>query len=130
VKLQIELAGSTYDVNVEIIPDHSALVTSDVIPPSPDASLPPAAPKMFTSRKKRKVRLRNDENECRSPMCGTVIRVSVKAGQLVGADDVLFVLEAMKMETNIKAPRACRVKAVHVKAGDPVLTDQVMIEFE
>lgn len=130
VKLQIELEGSTYDVDVEIIQDNPAPVSSEVVPSSPDAGSPESAPRTFTPRKKRKLQLRSDEHECRSPMCGTIIRVHVKAGQVVEAGEVVLVLEAMKMETNIKAPRTCRVKAVHVKPGDPVLTDQVMVEFE
>jgi biotin carboxyl carrier protein len=36
----------------------------------------------------------------------------------------------MKMETNLTAPRAAKVKSVHVKAGDPVKVDQLLVELE
>jgi biotin carboxyl carrier protein len=42
----------------------------------------------------------------------------------------MLVLEAMKMETNVTAPSAGTVKAVHVKAGDSVKINQVLVEFE
>jgi methylmalonyl-CoA carboxyltransferase small subunit len=129
VKLQIELDGNTYDVDVEIIQNDVAPVTGEVLPSPPDVN-PESGPNVFTRRKKRQLRLRSDDHECRSPMCGTIVRVNVKAGQVVEADDVVLVLEAMKMETNIKAQSTCRVKSVKVKPGDGVVTDQVMVEFE
>ena len=42
----------------------------------------------------------------------------------------MLVLEAMKMETNVTAPRAGTVKSVHVAQGDPVKVNQVLVEFE
>jgi len=129
VKLQIELDGNTYDVDVEIVQSDVA-PTGEALPSTPDVNLPESGPHVFTRRKKRKLRLRSDDHECRSPMCGTIVRVNVKAGQVVEADDVVLVLEAMKMETNIKAQSTCRVKSVKVKAGDAVVTDEVMVEFE
>ncbi len=70
------------------------------------------------------------ESECRSPVMGLVIRVEAKAGQQVEAGQRVMVLEAMKMETHLTAPRACRVKNVHVAQGDPVKVDQLLVEFE
>ena len=61
---------------------------------------------------------------------GLVIKVNVEPGQAVEAGEVLMVLEAMKMETNMTAPRAGTVKSVHVKPGDPVKVDQLLVEFE
>jgi methylmalonyl-CoA carboxyltransferase small subunit len=44
--------------------------------------------------------------------------------------DVLLVLEAMKMETNITAPLDAKVASVNAKVGDAVKTGQVLVEFE
>jgi biotin carboxyl carrier protein len=52
------------------------------------------------------------------------------AGQSVATNDLLLVLEAMKMETRVTAPAAGRVKSVNVKAGDSVKLGQVLIEFD
>ena len=46
------------------------------------------------------------------------------------AGALMVVLEAMKMETNVTAPRAGTVKSVHVTPGDPVKVNQLLVEFE
>lgn len=65
-----------------------------------------------------------------SPMPGKVVSVSAEAGQAVQAGDTLVVLEAMKMEHNVKAPRDVVVKAVHVSPEQQVADGEVMVEFE
>ncbi|WP_214405267.1 acetyl/propionyl/methylcrotonyl-CoA carboxylase subunit alpha [Pseudonocardia lacus] len=55
-----------------------------------------------------------------APMDATVVAVPVEAGTEVGAGDVLVVLEAMKMEIEVRAARAGTVTAVHVAPGTPV----------
>jgi len=71
-----------------------------------------------------------DGKVCRSPLAGIVARVHVHAGQQLQTGDLILVLEAMKMETNIRAPRAVTPKAVKVAPGDVVKPDQVLVEFE
>ena len=66
----------------------------------------------------------------RSPVMGLVIKVNVEPGQAVEAGALMLVLEAMKMETKVTAPRAATVKSVHVKPGDPVKVNQLLVEFE
>ena len=56
-------------------------------------------------------------------------RVLVEEGQAIEAGDVLVVLEAMKMETEITAPEAGTVGAVLVAAGDAVSGGQVLVEL-
>jgi methylmalonyl-CoA carboxyltransferase small subunit len=58
------------------------------------------------------------------------VRVAVQVGQSIQVDDVLLVLEAMKMETVITSPRAGRVAKVNVSAGAAVQAGQVLVEFE
>ena len=56
-----------------------------------------------------------DENKvCRSPIAGMVTRVNVQPGQQIQPNDLLLVLEAMKMETNVVSPVAGKVKTVKV----------------
>jgi methylmalonyl-CoA carboxyltransferase small subunit len=59
-----------------------------------------------------------------------VVRVSAQVGQTIQINDVLLVLEAMKMETVITSPRAGKVAKVHVGAGAAVQAGQVLVEFE
>jgi methylmalonyl-CoA carboxyltransferase small subunit len=58
-----------------------------------------------------------------------VVRVSAQVGQAIQANDVLLVLEAMKMETVITSPVAGKVARVNVNAGDAVQAGQVLVEF-
>lgn len=62
-----------------------------------------------------------------APLAGTVVRVPVKAGQAIADGDVLVVLEAMKMETEITATSAGTVEAVLVEVGDAVTGGQVLV---
>ncbi len=55
-----------------------------------------------------------------SPMPGKILRVLVEEGADVAAGDGLIVVEAMKMENELVAPRAGRVNALNAKAGDAV----------
>ena len=61
-----------------------------------------------------------------SPLPGSILSVSVSAGQAVKAGDVLMVLEAMKMENDIVAPCDGTVKQVLVAKGSIVNTDDVL----
>ncbi|ROR32642.1 sodium-extruding oxaloacetate decarboxylase subunit alpha [Inmirania thermothiophila] len=63
-------------------------------------------------------------------MPATVVEVLVKEGDEVQAGDPVLVTEAMKMETEVQAPVAGRVKAVHVAKGDRVNPDEALIEIE
>ncbi len=65
-----------------------------------------------------------------APMPGKVLEVFVEPGDEVDAEDVVLILEAMKMENELHVPRKGRVKAVHVKKGDPVSSQQVLVELE
>jgi methylmalonyl-CoA carboxyltransferase small subunit len=59
-----------------------------------------------------------------------VARVSVQPGQSIQINDVLMVLEAMKMETVITAPIAGKVAHIEANVGDAVQQGQVLVVFE
>jgi propionyl-CoA carboxylase alpha chain len=65
-----------------------------------------------------------------SPMPGTIISISVEAGQTVQDGQVLCVIEAMKMQNLIKSQREGKIKSIKVHAGDSVAVDQLLIEYE
>lgn len=63
-----------------------------------------------------------------APVAGTVVRVEVSEGQEIAVGDVVVVIEAMKMETEITATSAGTVSAVLVGPGDAVTGGQVLVE--
>jgi biotin carboxyl carrier protein len=65
-----------------------------------------------------------------SPMPATVVAINAAAGQAVTEGETLIVLEAMKMELPIKAPRSGVVKAVHCAKGELVQPGVNLLELE
>jgi len=61
-----------------------------------------------------------------SPMQGTVLSVGVTDGDLVEAGSVICIVEAMKMENEVRAHRAGTVSDLAVEAGQPVATGQII----
>jgi len=78
----------------------------------------------------RQERVSHDEMALASPMPATVAAIIVTPGQDVSQGDVLIMLEAMKMELPIKAPRDGRVKAVACNVGDLVQPGIPLVELE
>ena len=62
-------------------------------------------------------------------MPGTIVSVKVSVGQSVNAGDVLCVLEAMKMENEIVAPKAGKVVAVSASSGASVNTGDALVSL-
>ena len=63
-------------------------------------------------------------------MPGKIIRVSVAEGDQVAEGDVVCILEAMKMENELKAPKDGTVKALHIQPGQDVEMGAVLAEIE
>jgi acetyl-CoA carboxylase biotin carboxylase subunit len=75
-------------------------------------------------------RLPSDSDALSSPMPATVAAVEVKTGDQVAAGDLLLMLEAMKMELPIRAPRDGRVKSIACKPGELVQPGVPLLEIE
>jgi methylmalonyl-CoA carboxyltransferase small subunit len=128
VKLRITIAGNIYEADVEVLEDEEGAPgfaqyasVMPVVPPLMAA--PPAGSNGGASQPA-------DGKSCLSPVTGLVIKVTAEPGQAVEANELLMVLEAMKMETQVIAPQAGRIKSVHVVAGNSVKAQQVLLEFE
>lgn len=106
----VELEGKAFVVKVSEGGDISHVATT-----APQAT-PQAAPDPVTGG-----------TPVTAPMAGNIWKVVATEGQTVAAGDVLFILEAMKMETEVKAAQAGTVRGICVKAGDAVAVgDTVM----
>ena len=68
--------------------------------------------------------------EVKSDINAVVSKIEVSAGAEVAADDVLMILESMKMEIPVHAPAAGRVRSIAVAEGDSVAEDDVLIVLD
>uniref|UniRef100_A0AAY4E4E4 Propionyl-CoA carboxylase alpha chain, mitochondrial n=1 Tax=Denticeps clupeoides TaxID=299321 RepID=A0AAY4E4E4_9TELE len=66
----------------------------------------------------------------RSPMPGTVVAVSVKAGDTVAEGQEICVIEAMKMQNSMTAAKTAKVRSVHCKPGETVGEGDLLVELE
>ena len=115
--LRITVNGVAYDVQVEEIGSSDAASA-----PAPAAAAPakaPAAPKKPASSAAGE--------KVAAPMPGTIVSVNGSSGQSVKKGDVLVVLEAMKMENEIKAPVDGTVSSVAVSKGESVDTGATLV---
>ena len=69
-------------------------------------------------------------HEVTAPMVGKVLEVQCKVGDKVQEDDVLLLLEAMKMEIPVVAPVSGVIKEIRVSAGATVESDAVLAIIE
>jgi methylmalonyl-CoA carboxyltransferase small subunit len=129
VKLQLGIDGKNYEVEVEVIEDDEIPRLPNFGPYHPfQASVPSSSATIKEGVGASEPNVA-EEKVCRSPVAGLVIKINVKPGQQIKANDLLMVLEAMKMETNITAAIGGEVKAVRVAHGDAVKLNQVLVEF-
>ena len=127
MRLNIAIDGKTYEVDVEAAePEAPAALPRNFVVGSAPVRMPAAGPVVPQAS----TVLVNEDKVCRSPVSGIVVRVAAQPGQSLQTGDVLLVLEAMKMETNITAPKPGKVSAIPVAQGDSVQAGQVVVEFE
>ena len=130
MRLNITVDERTFEVDVEAAEAESPVLPYSVsglslgsaplrVPAAATAPAPPANGGAV-----------NEDKVCRSPVSGIVVRVAAQIGQSLQKGDILVVLEAMKMETNITAPDAGKIKAIAVNQGDGVQSGQIVVEFE
>ena len=116
-KYRVVVNGVAYEVELEAMDSQSAASAPAVakaqepaatVAPAPVASAPAGGEKIV------------------SPMPGTILAVNISNGQSVKRGDVLFILEAMKMENEILAPSDGTVSALSVTKGQSVETGALL----
>lgn len=101
---------------------------------------------VFTRNSFRAIKIFNDEmllheslkkggalgggQELKSGMPGKIIEIFVKEGDIVKANKPLMIMEAMKMENEMRASRDVKIKEIKVRQGDSVESGAVLIKFE
>ncbi|MGE7776041.1 pyruvate carboxylase [Chitinophaga sp. NPDC101104] len=72
----------------------------------------------------------NPDQEVGAPLQGKLSKILVKAGDAIGANTPLFIIEAMKMETTVTATRESKVKSILLREGTMVQQDDLVVELE
>jgi biotin carboxyl carrier protein len=116
--LRITVNGTVYDVQVEELGSDAAPA-----PAAAPAAVASAAPVKAAAQRKTAAA----GEKVAAPMPGTIVSVNVSEGQSVKKGDVLVVLEAMKMENEIKAPRDGSISSVAVSKGASVDTGATLV---
>jgi biotin carboxyl carrier protein len=114
-KYNITVNGTVYEVMVEEVSSNGAVSAAPVVA-APVAAAPVAAPAAAPA----------GGEKVSAPMPGNILAVNVSNGQSVKSGDILFILEAMKMENEILAPCDGVVSAVSVTKGQSVETGALL----
>lgn len=125
-KFQITVNGNAYEVEVEEIGGgvSAAPVAAPVAAPAPKAA-PAAAPKAAAP-----AAAPAGATAVNAPMPGNINAVNVTVGQAVKKGDNLVILEAMKMENEIKAPADGTVASIAVTKGQTVNTGDLLVSLK
>ena len=123
-KFNITVNGKSYEVDVEEVGGVQAPVQAAPVQAAPAApkapAAAPAAPKSAPVA---------GATQVKAPMPGTIVSVKVNVGDTVKKDDVVAVLEAMKMENEIFAGVDGKVVGVSAGAGDAVQSGDVLVSI-
>ena len=126
MKYKVTLNGRTYEVEVEagkaILLDEYEAVAPAAPAAAPAAAAPAAAPAAPAAPA-----VTGSGEPVNAPMPGNILKVNVTAGQAVKSGTVLVVLEAMKMENEIMAPKDGTVTQVLVSKGSTVDTSAPLV---
>jgi glutaconyl-CoA/methylmalonyl-CoA decarboxylase subunit gamma len=110
----VQVNGTQYKVEIENAPKASPAAPVAAGAPA-QAAAPAAAPAAEPQASS------GAGETVTSPLPGVIIEVSVTVGQAVKAGQKVAVLEAMKMENEIQAPKDGKITAIHVSKGDSIL---------
>lgn len=125
MKYVVTLNGMDYEVEVDelkeaIVTNVAPTAAPVVAAPAAASAASPAAPAAAPAA------VSGSGTPVKSPMPGTILSVNVSEGKAVNEGDVLFILEAMKMENEIVAPTSGTVNKIVASKGSSVATDEVL----
>ena len=125
MKYVVTLNGKDYEVEVDELSE--AIVTS-VAPTAASAPAAPVATQPSAPATPAPAPVSGSGTAVKAPMPGTILKVNVTAGQSVKAGDIMFILEAMKMENEIRSVADGVVKEIFVEENTKVgLNDRIMV---
>lgn len=130
-KLRIHIKGTAYEVLVEEIKDITP--TGGEVPiaaSKPKAPTPIPAVRTNNLSTPAMVPKPMGGGHITAPMPGVVLGIKVNVGDKVEAGSLLLILEAMKMENEIHAPKNGIVTEIYVQQGQTVIPGELLINIE
>lgn len=124
-KYNVTVNGTKYEVEIEEVGGSANKPASTS---SGSSSAPRASALASSSASSAPVS--TGSSSTKSPMPGSILDIRVKVGDTVEPNTVVLILEAMKMQNEITAGKAGRVKGIYVKAGEKVVLSQALFEIE
>ena len=126
MKYKLNLNGRSYEVEVELA-QPMQMQEFQTYAPAVAAAAAPVAEAAPATAPVAAPQVSGDGLCVESPMPGNILKVNVAPGQAVNEGDVLLILEAMKMENEIMAPKSGTVSQVLVSKGSTVETGAPMV---
>lgn len=128
---KITVNGKVFEVGVERMADTQP-VSHVAAPPAPVAQRPVVAPPSppAVSRSAPSHSPAATSNLMKSPLPGKILKVFAAPGKAFKRGSTLLIIEAMKMENEILAPRDCVVREVHVEVNQSVKTGESLLRLE
>ncbi|MGI6422412.1 MAG: biotin/lipoyl-containing protein [Syntrophomonadaceae bacterium] len=131
MKYIVSINGKNYEVEVEKGRANIIKTTETVVVPAQVPEPPAPVPSVAVPHTPVPAALDNIGGEpLKSPLPGTILAINVNPGSVVKEGDVLFILEAMKMETEIKAPRDGVIAQIMVSKGASVATGDILLALQ
>ena len=128
-KFMINVNGNSYEVEVEEVTEGGPVSRPAVSAPKASVAAP-AAPKAAPKAEKKEVAVSQGQEVVEAPMPGNIWKIVAKEGDEVKSGDILLILEAMKMENEIVAPRDGIVSSINTTEGSAVNTGDKLVVID
>lgn len=134
-KFKFKISGNEYGVHIKSIEDNLARIEVNGTPYEVEierevkpTKTPTLVRKVVNKQENIEKKEGGSATPVKAPLPGKIMKINVKAGDIVKKGDVLLIMEAMKMENNVLASKDGVVESISVKSGDNVLEGDVLLE--
>lgn len=134
-KFKFKISGNEYGVHIKSIEENIAQIEVNGTPYEVEierevkpTKTPTLVRKVVNKQENIEKKEGGSASAVKAPLPGKIMKINVKAGDIVKKGDVLLIMEAMKMENNVLASKDGVVESISVKPGENVLEGDVLLE--
>ena len=132
-KFFINVNGKKYEVEVEEVSNEVQYQSQPIQQKVVESSVQkqnPTEKEVSSEEDKKNISIAKGTEVVYAPMPGTILNINVKEGDIVKSGQTLIILEAMKMENEIVAPKDGKVTGIYVSKGATVKTEDKLVGIE